>query len=120
MDDIKLYANKESDIDFLIHLTRIYINDIRMPFRLDKCGQMVSWRRRMMRTKGAELPEGNLVDVQDSYGYLGIPPANGSHEEAIWRSATAIYLQWERQVLKSQLNGKNSHRSRLSTPIPHQ
>ena len=36
MDGIKLYAKNECDIDFLIHLTRIYSNDIRMSLRLDK------------------------------------------------------------------------------------
>ncbi|TWW76590.1 hypothetical protein D4764_13G0012520 [Takifugu flavidus] len=40
-------------------------------------------------------------------GQLGIPQANGNHEEAARRSATAKYLQRLRQVLKSQLNGKD-------------
>ncbi|TWW59899.1 hypothetical protein D4764_06G0014290 [Takifugu flavidus] len=40
MDDIKLYAENERDIDSLIHLTRIYSKDIRMSFGLDKCGRM--------------------------------------------------------------------------------
>lgn len=34
MDDIELYARSERDIDSLIHLTRIYSEDIRMSFRL--------------------------------------------------------------------------------------
>ena len=46
----------------------------------------------MIRTYGV-VPEGNIVDVQDSYSYLGIPQANGNHEETAWRSATAKYLQ---------------------------
>ena len=37
MDDIKLYAKTEQDIDSLIHLTRIYSKDIRMSFGLNKC-----------------------------------------------------------------------------------
>ena len=40
MNDMKLYAKNKHDIDSLIHLTRIYSNDIRMSFRLDKCGQI--------------------------------------------------------------------------------
>ncbi|TWW73339.1 hypothetical protein D4764_15G0007330 [Takifugu flavidus] len=79
MDDIKLYAKNERDIDSLIHLTRIYSKDIGMSFGLDKCGWMVSRRGK----------------------------ANGNHEEAARRSATAKYLQRLRQVLKSQLNGKH-------------
>ena len=36
MDDMKLYAKSERDIDLLIHITRVYSNDINMSFRLDK------------------------------------------------------------------------------------
>ncbi|TWW57466.1 Transforming growth factor beta receptor type 3 [Takifugu flavidus] len=64
-------------------------------------------RGKVIATDGVELPEGNITDVQDSYKYLGIPQANGNHEEAARRSATAKYLQRLRQVLKSQLNGKH-------------
>ncbi|XP_015229127.1 PREDICTED: complement C3-like [Cyprinodon variegatus] len=38
MDDIKLYARSEQDIDSLIHTSRIYSNDIGISFGLDKCG----------------------------------------------------------------------------------
>ncbi|TWW67382.1 hypothetical protein D4764_02G0004230 [Takifugu flavidus] len=107
MDDIKLYAKNERDIDSLIHLTRFYSKDIGMSFGLDKCGRMICRRGKVIATDGVELPEGDITDVQDSYKYLGIPQANGNHEEAARRSATAKYLQRLRQVLKSQLNGKH-------------
>ncbi|TWW77705.1 hypothetical protein D4764_12G0010950 [Takifugu flavidus] len=68
---------------------------------------MISRRGKVIATNGVELPEGNITGVQDSYKYLGIPQANGNHEEAARRSATAKYLQRLRQVLKSQLNGKH-------------
>ncbi|TWW65015.1 hypothetical protein D4764_22G0006620 [Takifugu flavidus] len=107
MDDIKLYAKNECDIDSLIHLTRIYSKGIGMSFGLDKCGPMVSRRGKVIATDGVDLPEGNITDLQDSYKYLGIPQANGNHEEAARRSATAKYLQRLRRVLKSQLNRKH-------------
>ncbi len=118
MDDIKLYARNERDIDSLIHTTRIYSNDIGMSFGLDKCGRMVSKRGKMIRTEGVELPEGHIADVQDSYKYLGVPQANGNHEEAARKTATAKYLQRVRQVLKSQLNGKNKIRAINTYALP--
>ena len=39
-------------------------------------------------TEGVELPEGNMVNVPDSYKYYGILQANGNHEEATRKSAT--------------------------------
>ncbi|TKS65715.1 R2DM Retrovirus-related Pol polyprotein from type II retrotransposable element [Collichthys lucidus] len=52
MDDIKLYARNEREIDSLIHTTRIYSNDVGMSFGLDKCGRMVSKKGKMIRTEG--------------------------------------------------------------------
>ncbi|KAF7649611.1 hypothetical protein LDENG_00138900, partial [Lucifuga dentata] len=56
---------------------------------------------------------------QDRYKYLGIPQANGNHEEAA-RSATAKYLQQVRQVLRSQLNGRNKIQAINTYAASHQ
>nr|XP_061811134.1 up-regulator of cell proliferation-like [Nerophis lumbriciformis] len=63
MDDIKLYAKNEGDIDFLTHLMGIYwsSNDIEMSIGLDKCGRMVSRRGKWLihvslPSNTAELP----------------------------------------------------------------
>ncbi|KAF7649379.1 hypothetical protein LDENG_00142260 [Lucifuga dentata] len=61
----------------------------------------------MVRTEGVEVPEGRIADIKDSYKYLGIPQASGSHDEEARGSATAKYLQRVRQVLRSQLSGRN-------------
>uniref|UniRef100_A0A669EZW7 Reverse transcriptase domain-containing protein n=1 Tax=Oreochromis niloticus TaxID=8128 RepID=A0A669EZW7_ORENI len=118
MDDIKLYAKSERDIDSLIHTTRLYSNDIGMSFGLEKCSRMVTKRGKVVRTEGIELPEGNIADIEDSYKYLGIPQANGNHEEAARKAATTKYLQRVRQVLRSQLNGKNKIRAINTYALP--
>ena len=56
----------------MIHLTRIYSNNIRMSFGLDMCGQIVSRREKIVTTERADLVEGNIADLQDSYKYLQI------------------------------------------------
>ncbi len=66
MDDIKLYARNERDIDSLIHLTRLYSNNIGMSFGLDICGWIISKGGQVISAEGIELPEGNIADVQDS------------------------------------------------------
>ena len=68
----------------------------------------------MIRTERVEQMEGNLVNVQDSYRYLGIPQANGNHEETAQRSAKAEYQQRVRQVLKSP----EDPRCRLCKEVP--
>lgn len=46
----------------------------------------------MITTEGVKQPERNIADVQESYKYVGILKANGSHVEATGESATATYL----------------------------
>ena len=56
----------------------------------------------MIRTEGVELTEGNIVDVQDSYKYLGrrqlrgqIPAEGeaGPEESAKWEKQDPVYQQ---------------------------
>ena len=63
MDDIKLYAKNERDIDSLIHLTRVFSNDIGMSFGLDKCGRLIAQRGMIKQTSGIKLPEGHIEDI---------------------------------------------------------
>ncbi|XP_051929435.1 uncharacterized protein LOC127605701 [Hippocampus zosterae] len=89
-----------------------------MSFGLEKCSRMVTKRGKVVRTEGVSLPEGTIADIEDSYKYLGIPQANGNLELATRKAATAKYLQRVRQVLRSQLNGKNRTRTINSYALP--
>ncbi|XP_051920732.1 uncharacterized protein LOC127600296 isoform X1 [Hippocampus zosterae] len=89
-----------------------------MSFGLEKCSRMVTNRGKVVRTEGVSLPEGTIADIEDSYKYLGIPQANGNLKLATRKAATAKYLQRVRQVLRSQLNGKNKTRAINSYALP--
>lgn len=75
VNGIKLYAKSEQDLDLLTHTTTIYGNDNEMSFSLNKCGQMVTKRGKVIRTEGVKLSGGNKTDT-DSYRYLGILQVN--------------------------------------------
>ena len=45
----------------------------------------------MIRTKGVELSGGNIVDVQDSYRYLGIPEGDVNHQKSHLKEKKQIY-----------------------------
>ena len=72
MDNIKLCAKNEQDIDSLIHLTRVFSSDIGMTFGLAKCGRLIVNRGKVKSTCGISLPEGQIDDIGESYKYLGI------------------------------------------------
>lgn len=62
---------------------------------------------RLAGTETVSLPEGNTVDIKDRCKYLGTWQPNKNIEEAPRELATAKYLQREKTILSSQLNGKN-------------
>ena len=41
MDDIKLFAKNEKELETLIHTVRIYSRDIGMEFGIEKCAMLV-------------------------------------------------------------------------------
>ena len=56
MDDIKLFAQNEKELEILIRAGRIYSQDIGIEFGMDKCTMQImkSGKRHMM--EGMELP----------------------------------------------------------------
>ena len=118
MDDIKLYAKKERDIDSLIHLTRVFSNDIGMTFGIEKCGRLILNRGRMVKTNGLQLPTGTIKDVEEGYKYLGIMQSDTNHDSEARTRAIAEYKKRVRQVLRSRLNARNQVRAINAYAVP--
>ena len=56
MEDIKLFAKNEKELETLIHAVRIYSQDIGMEFGLEKCAMLVMKSGKRHLTDGMELP----------------------------------------------------------------
>ena len=79
MDDIKLFAKNEKELENLINAVRIYSQDIGMEFGIENCAMLVikSGKRRM--TDGIELPNHDKIRTfgqEETYKYLGILEAD--------------------------------------------
>ena len=61
-----MYGKSDLYIDSLMHITKIYSNDIKMSFVLGKYNRMISKRGKMITAKGVELPEDIIADVQNT------------------------------------------------------
>ena len=55
MDDIKLIAKNEKELETLIHAVRIYSQDIGMEFGIEKCAMLVMKSSIRHLTDGMEL-----------------------------------------------------------------
>ncbi len=61
MDDLKLFAKNEAEIDSLVQTVRIFSDDIGMQFGLEKCASMTMKRgKRVHSDDGIVLPDGGF------------------------------------------------------------
>ena len=56
MDDIKVFAKNEKELENLIHAVRVYTRDIGMEFGIEKCPMLVMKSGKRHMTGGMELP----------------------------------------------------------------
>ena len=79
MDDIKLSAKNEKELETLIHAVRIYSQDIGMEFGVEKCAMLVMKSGKRHLTDGMELSNldkiGTLTE-NETNKYLSILEAN--------------------------------------------
>ena len=61
MDDIKLFAKNEKELETLIHAVRIYCQDIGMEFVIEKCAMQVMKSDKRHLTDGMELPNQDKI-----------------------------------------------------------
>ena len=79
MDDIKLFAKNEKELETQIHTVRIYSRDIGMKFALEKCAMFVMKSSKRQLTDGMELPNKDKIKTlaeNETYKYLGILEAD--------------------------------------------
>ena len=58
MNDLKLYYKNEREIDSMVQTVRVFDQDIRIEFGIDKCAIIVLKRGKLARSDGIILPEG--------------------------------------------------------------
>ena len=79
MDDIKLFAKNEKELETLIHTVRIYSQDIGMEFGIEKCVMLVMKSDKRQLTDGMKLPNKDNIKTlaeNETYKYLGILEAD--------------------------------------------
>ena len=75
MDDSKLLAKNEKELETLIHTVRVYIQEIGMEFGREKCAMLVMKSSKGHMTDGMELPNQDKIRTlgeNETYKYLGI------------------------------------------------
>ena len=110
MDDIKLFAKNEKELETLIHTVRIYSQDIEMEFGFEKCALLVMKSGKRNLTDGIELPNQDKIRIlaeNETYKYLGILETDTIKQVEMKNKIKKIYLRRTRKQLETKLNSRN-------------
>ena len=69
MDDLKLFAKNEDQIDSLVNTVRIFSEDIKVEFRLPKCGALIMETGKAVKSEGINIPDGKMMKNIEEGGY---------------------------------------------------
>ena len=105
MDDIKLFAKNEKELETLIHAVIIYSQDIGMEFGIEKCAMLVMKSGKRHMTDGMELPNHNktrTLGENEICKYLGILEADTVKPVEMKEKIRKIYIRRTRKQLETK------------------
>ena len=110
MDDIKLFAKSEEQLQSLIQSVKQYSDDIKMEFGLDKCAVIKMKKGKRESFSGITLPDGGKFEEVEKkgYKYLGILEAHAILHNTMKKKVTEEYIRRTRKILKSTIDGKKT------------
>ena len=121
MDDIKLFAKNEKELETLIHAVRIYSQDIRMEFGIEKCTMLVMKSGKRHMTDGMELPNHEKIrslKENEKCNYLGILEADTIKQVQMKDTIRKEYLRRTRKLPETKLSSRNLIKGMNTWAVP--
>ena len=111
MDDLKLFAKSNDQIDSLINTVYKLSEDIGTEFEVKECGVLVLKRTKVdqAKSRSLNLSHGKLIKTidEEEYKYFGILEYDKMKEKEMATEFVREYKRKLRLILRSKLNGKN-------------
>ena len=79
MDDLKIYACSDKEMESFVNTVRIFSVDISMEFGFEKYAKVSIKKGKLVVTENLKLPSGKEMrelEMTDTYKYLGIQQAD--------------------------------------------
>ncbi|XP_066926768.1 uncharacterized protein [Clytia hemisphaerica] len=121
MDDLKLFAKNDRELEGLLTTVHQFSKDISMEFGLDKCAKATFIRGRIRQTSDILLDLDNSIkelDPEQTYKYLGVNEGEGIQHATMKEKVRREYYRRIRLVLKTELNSKNRIQAINTLAIP--
>lgn len=110
MDDLKLYANSQDQLEKLVQITENFSNDIHMEFGIDKCKTINLERGILISNEGIRTNDNQLIESlaeSEHYKYLGFMQLKGIKQTEIKEALRKKFGNRLRSILRTQLNTRN-------------
>ena len=109
MDDLKLYASNDNELESLVNEVKNYSDDIGMEFGLSKCAVLSVAKGKRKEGSGLELPSGEMMRgvEEDGYKYLGVLQKDSFMVREMKNKVKEEYFRRLVCLLKSQLYAGN-------------
>ena len=110
MDDIKLFAKNEKELETLIHALRIYSQDIGVKIGIENCAMLVmkSGKRHLM--DGMELPNKDKIRTlgeKETYKYYDILGDDIIKQMEMKEKIKKEYLRRNKKLIETKLCNRN-------------
>ena len=110
VDDMKLFAKNEKELETLIHTVRIYSQDIGMEFGIEKCAMLVMKSSKRHLTDRMELLNQENIRTlreKETYKYLGILEVDTNIQMELKEKIKKEYPRRTGKLLKTKLCSRN-------------
>ena len=110
MNDIKLLAKNEKELETLIQVVRTYSQDIGMEFGIEKCAILVMKSGKRHLTDGMELPSQDKIrtlEEKKTFKYLGILEADTIKQVEMKDKIKKEHLRRTKKLLETKLSSRN-------------
>ena len=110
MDDLKLYAKTEEELDSLVQTVIVFNENIGMKFSIEKCSMLVMKKGKKAKSAGIKLPDDTVIKALkdgEGYKYLGILQADDLQKKEMKIKVLNEYKRRARKIVKTKLNGRN-------------
>ena len=110
MDDIKLFAKNEKELETLRHAVRIYNQGIGIEFGIEKCAMLVMKSGKQHISDGMELLNQDKIKTlgeKETYKYLSILEADIIKQEEMKDKIQKEYFRRTRKLLETKLSSRN-------------
>ena len=110
MDDFKLYASNDNELEGLIKTVKVFSDNIGMQFELKKCAKASFKQGKLVKTSNIIIDNQTIIkglEQEKYYKYLGVNESDGIQHAKMKEQIKKECIRRVRLITETELNAKN-------------